>query len=96
MREPVAIVFFPEGSGVPEPVLDWQARNPTWRVVLDDVITCPVCGIPVRAIADVALLDEAGVRREIQRYRDDYLRAACSDHAWPAQEYWAVLESRIR
>ena len=47
------------------------------------MITCPVCGIPVRAIADLALLDEEGVRVEIERYRNEYLRAACSDHAWP-------------
>ena len=96
MRESVAIVFFPEGSGIPSAVRDWQSRNPDWRALLDEVITCPVCGIPVRAIADLALLDDEGVRFEIERYRNEYLRAACSDHAWPAREYWAVIESRAR
>lgn len=94
MDRPVAIVFFPESPGITPAIRDWQSRNPEWRQLLDDVIYCPVCGIPVRAIADLALLDDAEIRVEIEHYRDRHLRAACSDHAWPTREHWAVLQSR--
>jgi hypothetical protein len=96
LHEPVAIVFFPEGPGLLPAIRDWQARNPDWRLPLEDVIVCPVCGIPIRAIADFALLDRAGVQSEIRRYRDHYLRAACSNHFYPTEEYWAMVESRLR
>jgi hypothetical protein len=96
LREPVAIAFYPENAAVPAAIQHWQQRNPDWRQALDDVIVCPVCGITVRAIADFALLDADGVRREIVRFRDEYLRAACSDHFWPTEEYWAVRESQVR
>jgi hypothetical protein len=77
-------------------IRDWRDRNPDWRVVLDDVIVCPVCGITVRAIADTALLDAEGIRTAVQRYREVHLRAACSDHFWPTEEYWAMVDSRDR
>ena len=96
MRQPVAIVFFPESGGIPTAVREWQSRNPDWRILLDREITCPVCGIPVRAIADHALIDPPGIREEIERYRNDYLRAACSNHAWPPEEYWTTVERRAR
>jgi hypothetical protein len=95
-EEPVGIVFYPENVALPAAIRDWQARNPDWRRPLDDAIMCPVCGIPIRAIADFALLDWDRVREEIRRYRDDYLRAACSDHFWPTEAYWAIVSSRAR
>ena len=96
LREPVAIVFFPEHVGVPPPIQNWLLRNPDWRKPIEEVVVCPVCGLTVRAIADFALLDHAGIQREIVRFRDDYLRAACSDHYWPTEEYWALVESQVR
>ena len=96
MNDPVAIVFFPETPGMTPAIREWQARNPDWRVVLDEVIVCPVCGLPARAIVDTALLDRDEVREAIRRYREDYLRAACSDHYLPTEAYWAVVESRNR
>ena len=96
MNEPVAIVYYPESPGITPAIQDWQARNPDWRRPLDAVIICPVCGIAVRAIADFALLDHVGVQAEIRHYREEYLRAACSEHFWPTEEYWAVLASRTR
>jgi len=96
VHEPVAIVFFPESPGITPAIQDWQARNPDWRRLLDEVIICPVCGIAVRAIADYALLDQAGVRTEVRRFKEEHLRAACSDHFWPTEEYWAVMASRTR
>jgi hypothetical protein len=95
-HEPVAIVFFPENAGVPGAVVGWQRRNPDWRRPLDEVVVCPVCGINVRAIADFALLDAEGIRREVLRFRDEVLRAACSDHYWPTEEYWTRVESQAR
>jgi hypothetical protein len=94
VTEPVAIVFFPESAGLPTAVSHWQSRNPDWRRMVDGVIVCPVCGLPVRAMADYALLDAEEVAREIERYRDEHLRSACSDHWLPKEEYWAVLASR--
>ena len=96
INDAVAIVFFPESAGVRPAIREWQNRNPDWRQPLNDVIVCPVCGIAVRAIADLALLDPAAVRGEVARYRDVHLRTACSDHFWPTEEYWAVVESRTR
>jgi hypothetical protein len=96
VNEPVAIVFYPESPGITPAIQEWQARNPDWRRSLDAVIICPVCGIAVRAIADFALLDHADVQEEIRRYRDEYLRAACSDHHLPTEEYWAMETSRTR
>lgn len=96
MNEPVAIVYYPESPGITAAIQEWQARNPDWRRSLDAVIICPVCGIAVRAIADFALLDHSSLQAEIRRYREEYLRAACSDHFWPTEEYWAVLASRTR
>jgi hypothetical protein len=95
-REPVAIVFYPESEGLIPAIREWQARNPEWRRPLEEVIICPVCGLAARAIADFALLDGQELRAEITRYRDVYLRAACSDHFWPTEEYWALIESRTR
>lgn len=86
----VAIVFYQESTGATPAMRAWQERNSAWRRPLDEVIICPVCGLPIRAIADMALLDGASVQDEIRRYRLEYLRAACSDHAWPPEEYWAV------
>jgi hypothetical protein len=96
LSEPVAIVFYPESPGVTPAIEEWQARNTDWRRPLGAVIICPVCGIPIRAIADYALLDEDGVQEAIRHYRDEHLRAACSDHFWPSEEYWAVVSSRTR
>jgi hypothetical protein len=96
LNQPVAIVFYPESAGLTPAIRDWQARNPDWRRPLEDIIICPVCGIPVRAIADFALLDWDSVRQEIRRYREEYLRVACSEHYWPTEAYWAVQASRIR
>lgn len=96
MNEPVAIVFFPESPGLIPAIEEWQERNPDWRRLLETVIICPVCGIPIRAIADFALLDHEGVQEAIRLYRDEHLRAACSDHYWPPEEYWAVVSSRTR
>jgi hypothetical protein len=96
VNEPVAIVFFPESPGASAAILNWQARNPGWRVLLDQVIECPVCGIRILAIADTALLDPEGVRTAVRDYRDEHLRSACSDHYLPTDEYWAVVESRTR
>jgi hypothetical protein len=96
VKEPVAIVFFPENAGLPSAIQHWQSRNPDWRKPVDEVIVCPVCGIAVRAIADYALLDADGIRRDIARFRDEHLRATCSDHYLPTEEYWAVVESRER
>jgi hypothetical protein len=96
LKEPVAIVFFPENVGLPPAVAAWQARNPDWRRPVETTIVCPVCGLTVRAVADYALLDPTEVAEEIARYRDEHLRAACSDHWLPKEEYWAVVESRAR
>jgi hypothetical protein len=96
LKEPVAIVFYPESPGMTSAIREWQARNADWRRPLETVIICPVCGIPIRAVADYALLDHTGVQAEIRRYRDEYLRAACSDHYWPTEEYWAMVTSRTR
>lgn len=95
-EEPVAIVFYPENVALPAAIREWQSRNPDWRRPLDDPITCPVCGISIRAIVDFALLDWDRVRAEVGRYRDQYLRAACSDHFWPTEAYWAIVASRSR
>lgn len=96
MIEPVAIVFFPESPGATPAIRNWQARNPGWRVLLDQVIECPVCGIHALAIADTALLDPEGIRAAVRDYREEHLRSACSDHYLPTVEYWAVVESRQR
>ena len=95
-NEPVAIVFYPENAGTLPAIREWQRRNPDWRLPLEAPIVCPVCGIAVRAIADMALLDGDAVRIAIVHYRDVHLRAACSDHFWPTEEYWALVESRAR
>ena len=79
MKSPVAIVFYPESPGIIPAISEWQARNPEWRRPLEAVIICPVCGIPVRAVADFALLDHDGIQEEIRRYRDDPLRTACPE-----------------
>jgi hypothetical protein len=94
--ETVAMVFYPESAGLLPAVLEWQARNPDWRLPLDTEIICPVCGIAVRAIADCALLDPAAIEAEIAQYRDVHLRSACSDHFRPTEEEWAVMASRAR
>jgi hypothetical protein len=96
LKDPVAIVFFPESPGPIPAILDWQARNPDWRLSLDEVIVCPVCGLRVLAIADTALLSPVGVRDAVRDYREEHLRSACSDHYWPTVEQWAVLMSRSR
>jgi hypothetical protein len=96
MKEPVAIVFYPENPGITPAIREWQARNPDWRMSLDEAITCPVCGLAARAVADFALLDREGVKAEVTRYREQYLRAACSDHYWPTLESWAMMESSSR
>ncbi len=96
LSETVAIVFFPESPGTIPAIEEWQARNPDWRRLLDTVIVCPVCGIQIRAIADFALLDQEGIQEAIRRYRDEHLRAACSDHYLPREEYWAMVSSRSR
>jgi len=96
LNEPVAIVFFPESAVLMPAIREWQGRNPDWRRPLEDAITCPVCGITVRAIADFALLDWDSVREEVRHFRDEYLRSACSDHFWPTEEYWAMVTSRAR
>lgn len=92
--EPVAVVFFPESAGMPHFISEWQARNPDWRRLVPGVIVCPVCGLTVRAMADYALLEAEEVNAEIERYRDQHLRGACSDHWLPKEEYWAVVASR--
>jgi len=94
LNETVQIVFFPESPGAIPPILKWQARNPDWRVLLDEVIVCPVCGLRVRAIADTALLDDQQIREAVRHFRDEHLRSACSDHYLPTEEQWAVIESR--
>jgi hypothetical protein len=96
VNDTVAIVFFPESPGMTPAIRDWLARNPDWRVVLDEVIVCPVCGIEVRAVVDTALLDREGMREAVRHYREVHLRAACSDHYWPTEEHWAVAASRTR
>ena len=96
MNDPVAIVFFPETPGMTPAIREWQARNPDWRVLLAEVIVCPVGGLPGRALADTALLDPAAIREAIRAYREEHLRAACSDHYWPREEHWAVIESQGR
>ena len=96
MNEPVAIVFFPEGPQVKPAIREWQTRNAAWRVALDEVIVCPVCGLTVRAIADTALLDPGAIREAVRDYRERHLRAACSDHYLPTEEHWAVIESQGR
>lgn len=96
MNEPVAIVFFPEGPPIKPAIREWQARNPAWRVLLEERIVCPVCGLPVRAIADTALLDPQAIREAVREFREHHLRAACSDHYWPTEEYWAMVESQGR
>ena len=94
--EPVAIVYLPEGVPVPAVIEAWRERNPDWRQLLPQGIECPVCGLGVRAIADLALLDEATIASEIRAYRETHLRSACSDHWWPTEEYWAYVESQSR
>lgn len=96
MNHPVAIVFFPESPGMTPAIRDWQARNPEWRVLLDELIVCPVCGLSARAVVDTALLDRDGTREAVRHYREVHLRSACSDHYFPAEEYWAVVASRSR
>ena len=96
MSDTVAIVFFPEGAQLKPAIREWQARNPFWRVLLHEVIVCPVCGLPVRAIADTALLDPQAVRDAVRAYREQHLRAACSDHYLPTEEHWALVASRSR
>lgn len=96
VRDRVAIVFYPEKEGALPAMREWQRRNPDWRQPLPDVITCPVCGIAVRAIADLALLDPAQLREEIARFRDAHLRAACSEHHLPTEEEWAVMGAGMR
>jgi hypothetical protein len=93
LDEPIAIVFYPESPGLIPPIQRWQARNPEWRLPVEDVVTCPVCGLPVLAIADFALLGPEDVRRRLHEFRDRHLRAACSDHYLPTREEWAVIES---
>jgi uncharacterized protein with PIN domain len=93
VNDVVSIVFFPDGQPIKLAIREWQARNPGWRVMLDDVIVCPVCGLPVRAIADTALMDPDAVREAVREYREEHLRAACSDHYWPTEEHWARVES---
>lgn len=95
-KESIAIVFYPESAGILPSVRQWQSRNPDWRIPLAETIVCPVCGIVVRAIADCALLDPAAIQAAIAHYRDVHLRAACSDHFWPTEEEWAVIDSRAR
>lgn len=90
----MAIVFFPESAGLPAAVSHWQSRNPDWRRMVEMVIVCPVCGLGVRAMADYALLGPDEVASEIEHYRDEHLRSACSDHWLPKEEYWAVVASR--
>jgi hypothetical protein len=101
MRDPgpdelLEIVFLPEGVEVPAVIRAWQARNPDWRSALSQRIECPVCGLKVQAIADLALLGESDLAAAIRNYRDAHLRSACSDHWWPTEEYWAYIESRTR
>lgn len=96
MTEPVAIVFFPENPGATPAIEAWRERNAAWRHLLDQVIICPVCGVRIRAIADFALLDPETMREEIRRYQDQYLRAACSEHYYPTEQYWALVSSRDR
>lgn len=91
---PVAIVFYPEAEGPLPAIRAWQARNPAWRQAVPEPIVCPVCGIAARAIADLALLDATELRAALAQYRDVHLRTACSDHYWPTEEQWAVLESQ--
>lgn len=91
MKDPVAIVFYPENAGPLPAMTAWQRHNPDWRTPLAEAIVCPVCGIAVRAIADLALLDPAQVRAEISRYRDIHLRTTCSEHFCPTEEEWAVM-----
>ncbi len=81
---------------MPPAIEAWCARNRDWRVLVDQVIVCPVCGIAVRVVADHALLSREEIMAEIARYRDEHLRTACSDHWLPTEEYWAVVESRTR
>ncbi len=95
-QELLEIVFIPEGASPPAAVRAWQARNADWRKLVDERIECPVCGLEVRAIADRALLDEAGIRDALREYREVHLRGACSDHWWPTLEYWAYVESQSR
>ncbi len=94
--EPVAIVFFPENPGATPEIEAWRERNADWRRLLDQVIICPVCGVTIRAIADYALLDAESIREEIRRYQEQYLRAACSDHYYPSEQYWAYAGRRNR
>ena len=97
MNEPIAIAFFPEdGDHIPGPVRRWQARNPFWRELLPERIVCPVCSLPVRAVADLALLDDDALALAIRRFRDRHLRVACSDHNLPTPEDWAYEEGRRR
>jgi hypothetical protein len=96
LNDLVAIVFFPEGAPIKPAIREWQSRNPFWRVMLDEAIVCPVCGLRVRAIADTALLDQLAIREAVRQYREEHLRAACSDHYWPTEEHWAVVESQSR
>jgi len=95
-NETVAIVFYPENAGNPPAIREWRGRNPDWRVPLGEAIVCPVCGITVRAVADLALLDTAAIQAAIAHYRDVHLRSACSDHFWPTEEHWALVASRAR
>ena len=101
MRDPGAldaltIVFFPEGAELPAAILSWRSRNPDWRKPVEERIICPVCGLPVSAIADFALLDDAALRETLREFREAHLRTACSDHWWPSLEHWAYVESQSR
>lgn len=96
MKDPVAIVFYPENGGPLPAISAWQRHNADWRSLLPEPIVCPVCGITVRAIADLALLDPARVRSEVARFRDVHLRTSCSEHYSPTEEEWAVMGAWAR
>jgi hypothetical protein len=101
MRDPspsdlLDIVFIPDGTEVPAVIRAWQARNADWRKSVEEIVECPVCGLEVRAIADLALLGDEGIREALREYREVHLRGACSDHWWPTLEYWAYIESQSR
>ncbi|MBK7781263.1 MAG: hypothetical protein IPJ58_10955 [Ardenticatenia bacterium] len=50
----------------------------------------------MRAVADLALLDDDALALAIRRFRDRHLRVACSDHNLPTPEDWAYEEGRRR
>lgn len=93
MSEPVGIVFFPTHPGPTPAIRAWQAHNPDWRAAIQAPIVCPVCGLEVSGIADLALLSPVEVEAAIVEFREHHLRAACSDHYLPTLEYWARVES---